>query len=119
MAQRNVERFRGELVFNAQILLYHSTLGFRVIKKPSPGGRGPLPSEVGTTEKVRRTFVCEQKPGSRLDCPVHTIFARRLHSESETLNVPTLNPTPETSEVAHFGTLNPRQNPEPHTLTIL
>jgi len=30
---RNVKRFRGGLVFNAYRLLYHSTLGLRVIKK--------------------------------------------------------------------------------------
>ena len=31
--RRNVKRFRGGLVFKAHILLYHSTLGLRVIKK--------------------------------------------------------------------------------------
>ena len=30
---RNVKRFQGGLVFKAHRLLYHSTLGFRVIKK--------------------------------------------------------------------------------------
>ena len=30
---RNVQQFRGGLVFTAQRLLYHSTLGLRVIKK--------------------------------------------------------------------------------------
>jgi len=30
---RNVQWFRGGLVFKAQRLLYHSTLGLRVIKK--------------------------------------------------------------------------------------
>ena len=30
---RNVKRFRGGLVFEAHRLLYHSTLGLRVIKK--------------------------------------------------------------------------------------
>ena len=33
MLDRNVERFRGGLVFKAHRLLYHSTLGSRVIKK--------------------------------------------------------------------------------------
>ena len=33
MLSRNVERFRGVLVFEAHRLLYHSTLGFRVIKE--------------------------------------------------------------------------------------
>ena len=31
--RRNVKRFRGGLVFKAHRLLYHSTLGLRVIKK--------------------------------------------------------------------------------------
>ena len=30
---RNVQRFRGRLVFKAHKLLYHSTLGLRVMKK--------------------------------------------------------------------------------------
>jgi len=33
LLHRNVERFRGWLVFKARRLLYHSTLGLRVIKK--------------------------------------------------------------------------------------
>jgi len=30
---RNVKRFRGGLVFKAHRLVYHSTIGLRVIKK--------------------------------------------------------------------------------------
>ena len=33
MISRNVKRFRREIVFKANRLLYHSTLGSRVIKK--------------------------------------------------------------------------------------
>jgi len=33
-----VKRFRGGLVFKAHRLLYHSTLGFRVIKKKKKFG---------------------------------------------------------------------------------
>jgi len=33
LLHRNVQRFRGGLVFKAHRLLYHSTLGLRVIKK--------------------------------------------------------------------------------------
>ena len=33
---RNVQRFRGVLVFKAHRLLYHSTLGLRVITKKRP-----------------------------------------------------------------------------------
>jgi len=33
LLRRNVKRFRGGLVFEALRLLYHSTLGLRVIKK--------------------------------------------------------------------------------------
>jgi len=35
---RNVQRFRGGLVFKAHRLLYHSTLGSRVIKKKKKTG---------------------------------------------------------------------------------
>jgi len=34
---RNVQRFRGGLVFKAHRLVYHSTLGLRVIKKKKKG----------------------------------------------------------------------------------
>ena len=33
LLSRNVEQFRGGLVFKAHRLLYHSTLGLRVIQK--------------------------------------------------------------------------------------
>jgi len=44
-----VQRFRGGLVFKARRLLYHSTLGWRVIKKkkkkgPPASPAGPLAS---------------------------------------------------------------------------
>ena len=35
--RRNVKRFRGGLVFKAHGLAYHSTLGWRVIKKKEVG----------------------------------------------------------------------------------
>ena len=37
----NVKRFRGGLVFKAHRLLYHSTLGLRVIKRKRIGGDLP------------------------------------------------------------------------------
>ena len=39
-AGRNVERFRGWLAFKAHRLLYHPTLGLRVIKKKKVEGAG-------------------------------------------------------------------------------
>ena len=36
---RNVQRFRGVLVFKAQRLLYHTTLGLRVTKKKKKRGQ--------------------------------------------------------------------------------
>jgi len=33
LLRKNIKRFRGGFVFKAHILLYHSTLGLRVIKK--------------------------------------------------------------------------------------
>ena len=38
---RNVQRFRGGLVFKAHRLVYHSTLGSRVIKKKGPERASP------------------------------------------------------------------------------
>jgi len=43
--RRNVKRFRGGLVFKAHRLLYHSTLGLRVIKKKKRGWARTLRSE--------------------------------------------------------------------------
>ena len=43
LLRRVVLRFRGGLVFQAQRMLYHSTLGSRVIKKKIPVGGGPGP----------------------------------------------------------------------------
>ena len=41
LLSRNVKRFRGGLVFQAHSLVYHSTLGLRVIKKQqNPPGAG-------------------------------------------------------------------------------
>ena len=42
---RNVERFRGELVFKAHRLLYHSTLGLRGIKKKKSASQTVVKSE--------------------------------------------------------------------------
>ena len=38
LLRRNVKRFRGGLVLEAHLLLYHSTLGSRVIKYPASEG---------------------------------------------------------------------------------
>ena len=38
--RRNVKRFRGGLVFKADRLLYHSSLGLKVIKKKKKGEAG-------------------------------------------------------------------------------
>ena len=40
LLSRNVEQFRGRLVFQAHRLVYHSTLGLRVIKKKKKVDRG-------------------------------------------------------------------------------
>ena len=41
LLRRNVKRFPGGLVFKAHRLLYHSTLGVRVIKKKKKVGANP------------------------------------------------------------------------------
>ena len=38
LLHRNVQRFRGGLVFQAHRLVYHSTLGLRVMKKKQKSG---------------------------------------------------------------------------------
>jgi len=44
---RNVQRFRGGLVFKAHRLLYHATLGSRVIKKKKKAGGSLLAHLIG------------------------------------------------------------------------
>ena len=41
LLRRNVKRFRGGLVFKAHRIVYHSTLGLRVIKKKKFRGSAP------------------------------------------------------------------------------
>jgi len=54
---RNVKRFRGGLVFKAHRLVYHSTLGWRVIKKKKyrkkRGIEDGVGQHVGMRMKVR------------------------------------------------------------------
>jgi len=65
---RNVQRFRGGLVFKAHRRLYHSTLGLRVIKKKKFAYRtsGNVPTAVQhrvlTTLKMRRFPMVMLKP---------------------------------------------------------
>ena len=47
LLSRNVERFRGGLVSKAHRLLYHSTLGLRVMKKKKEEGRLALAAGEG------------------------------------------------------------------------
>ena len=55
LLRRNVKRFRGGLVFKAHRLLYHSTLGWRVIKKkreePPIPQLGPDMADCGSYRK--------------------------------------------------------------------
>jgi len=58
---RNVKRFRGGLVFEAHRLLYHSTLGSRVIKKKKKKDEAPnLTSHIGGAPA--RVFVRVEHP---------------------------------------------------------
>ena len=57
---RNVERFRGGLVFMAHILVYYSTLGSRVtMKKKKTCPRCPVPSEERSSRNVLNTVLPE------------------------------------------------------------
>jgi len=58
---RSVQRFRGGLVFEAHRLLYHSTLGLRVIKQKKVGADRELEAVVaaGRSGRGRRVLrVC-------------------------------------------------------------
>ena len=50
---RNVKRFRGGLVFKKQRLMYHSTLGLRVIKK-----KGLVTSASARVRSASSTAAC-------------------------------------------------------------
>ena len=55
----NVKRFRGGLVFKAHRLVYHSTLGLRVIKKKKTSSRGVVDafgSALAAAPRRSRTF---------------------------------------------------------------
>ena len=52
LLRRNVKRFRGGLVFKAHRLLYHSTLGLRVIKTKIAHGSDVLAPRTHTLCKV-------------------------------------------------------------------
>ena len=78
LLHRNVQRFRGGLVFKAHRLVYHSTLGLRVIKKKNIKKVHPEPKP-STLKPYPATF--DPKPS-------------------------TLNPTPYTLN-PKFQTLNP------------
>ena len=58
---RNVQRFRGGLVFQAHGLWYDSTLGLRAIKTKK---KNPLSSDLGTEKKSRSTILT-LGPGER------------------------------------------------------
>ena len=58
----NVQRFRGGLVFKAHRLLYHSTLGLRVVKKKKKVVPSPLMA--ATSEATRSwngSFTCHAR----------------------------------------------------------
>ena len=55
--RRNVKRFRGGLVFKAHRLVYHSTLGSRVIKEGSVGKTGIDGEAVESFGQEREFFI--------------------------------------------------------------
>ena len=66
LIRRNVKRLRGGLVFKAHRLVYHSTLGWRVIKRirsPNVGSVHAQPHVSGAY--VQRECVCERERGER------------------------------------------------------
>jgi len=53
----NVQRFRGGLVFKAHRLLYHSTLGLKVLKKRRRGEYGILGDPYADTLRIRNSLL--------------------------------------------------------------
>ena len=60
LLSRNVQRFRGVLVFEAHRLVYHSILGVRVIKKKKPLGRSAA-ERTGNNSKGFKNFYLKAK----------------------------------------------------------
>ena len=74
MGYRNVQRFRGGLVVKAHKLLYHSTLGLRVIKKKQKCGLQTL-RERSKGERERSSLT-ERFRGTRPCAPVHPAHSK-------------------------------------------
>ena len=84
LLRRNVRRFRGGLVFEAHRLLYHSTLGWRVIKKKKKKKK-LLGSRANESALFR---------GLRVSTPKHGLGFRDVGCMDHTHN--TLKPAPQT-----------------------
>jgi len=83
LLSRNVKRFRGGLVFKAHRLLYHSTLGLKVIKKKKKDGRRERGEERGEERRGLVWFAPRQRSAevsltnaSRLRC-AESCFGRQ------------------------------------------
>jgi hypothetical protein len=74
LLRRNVKRFRGGLVFTADILLYHSTLGLRAIKKDLC--RSAIAASVAASSRsAQHPCTCSYGGGMRERTnPVHLSF---------------------------------------------
>ena len=70
LLRTNVKRFRGGLVFKAHRLVYHSTLGWRVIKKKEKK-KNPKPQSIkqvfmpGQEEVEATCFLLQAPPPQR------------------------------------------------------
>ena len=76
LLSRNVERFRGGPVFKAHRLLYHSTLGSKLMVKKKRPARG-LPEEHAVFPRVR-----EARQRDRRDLPLPAEEHRRSHQHA-------------------------------------
>jgi len=66
-----VKLFRGGLVFKAHRLLYHSTLGLRVIKKKKKRGESDLELRVRRDFEAEEPLAVRQRPPLVLELRVH------------------------------------------------
>ena len=79
MLSRNVERFRGGLIFQTHRLLYHSSLGVRVIKKNPLHPSQTRGGKSGVQEAAEAGRANHAPAPQHLPCVVHPACAQGRH----------------------------------------
>ena len=89
--RRNVKRFRGGFAFQAHTLLYHSTLGSRVIKKKKNPHRPAAPDSTHHT-RTDLLDVFVPFPGTSISQKVLTMSLCKVNSHTNPSTCPLLLP---------------------------